>query len=74
MAGMAVSREIRLLEDRQARRLSVEAAALYLAEDMPAPEAAVLVAKSGPAVVRQQEAQWQPVASRALARGSVPVS
>jgi hypothetical protein len=67
IAGMAVSRAIRLLEDRQARRLPVEVAALPLAGRTPAPEAQVLAAKSGPAVVRQQEAQWQPVAARALA-------
>ena len=54
MAGTAVSRATRLLEDRQARRLLVEAAASSLAGGTPAPEAQVLVAKSRPAVVRQQ--------------------
>jgi hypothetical protein len=57
MAGTAVSRAIRLLVDLQARRLPVEAAAFPLPGGTPSPEAQVLVAKSGPAVVRQQEAQ-----------------
>ena len=57
MAGTAVSRATRLLVDLQVRRSREEAAALSLAGGTPAPEAPVLVAKSGPAVVRQQEAQ-----------------
>jgi hypothetical protein len=54
MDWTAVSWVTRLLEDRQARRLLVEAAALPLAGGTPAPEAPVLMAQSGPAVVRQQ--------------------
>jgi hypothetical protein len=56
MDWTAVSRATRLLEDRQARPLLVEAAALLLAGETPAPEAPVLVAKPGPEVVRQQAA------------------